>query len=263
MEQLIDLSAAVNQLKELVLHVGELQKENLGRVNLAIDVKSTAIDLVTEVDKQSEQKIIAFIKQYYPEHGILAEESGQAASDSDYLWTIDPLDGTTNYAQGLPVFSISIALSYRGETVLGVVYAPVLNEFYYAIKGQGAYLNDKPIQVSAKNQLIDSVLATGFPYDVASHQVNNVDSFNKLLLKTRAIRRFGSAAYDLAGVACGRFDGYWELNLSPWDVAAGILLVEEAGGRVIPYRSDRKISIIAGNNGIVSRIEHELKSELM
>lgn len=259
MEQTIDMALAVDRLKQLVLDIGNLQKENLGRTNLVIDVKSTAIDLVTEIDKKSEEKIIAFLNKYYPSHGILAEESGQSESVSDYLWIIDPLDGTTNYAQGLPIFSISIALTYRSETVLGMVYAPVLDELYYAVKGQGAFLNGQPIHVSPKEKLIDSVLATGFPYDVATHQANNINQFNNLLLKTRAIRRFGSAAYDLASVACGRFDGYWELNLSPWDAAAGILLVEEAGGKVIPYREDRKVSIIAGNSSIVNQIHQEIK----
>ena len=259
--QSIDLSVVLGQLILLVQNVGRLQTENLGRVNLVVDAKSTLIDLVTEIDKKSEAIILAFIRERFPDHGILAEESGQSAGEADYFWTVDPLDGTTNYAQGLPIFSISIALSYRGQTVLGIVYAPVLNELYYAIRGQGAFLNDKPIRVSEKKRLIDCVLATGFPYDVASHPANNIRSFGSLLPKTRAIRRFGSAAYDLAGVACGRFDGYWELNLSPWDAAAGILLVEEAGGIVLPFRTDRKISIIAGNRCLVGQIEHELQQQ--
>lgn len=255
----IDLGHTLAKLKVLVKEIGLLQKENLGKVNLAIDVKSTAIDIVTEIDKKSEEKIIAFITENYPDHAVLAEESGRSALDSEFLWIIDPLDGTTNYAQALPVFSVSIALQHQGKTILGVVYAPVLDELYYAIRGQGAFLNDRPIRVSSKKRLIDSVLATGFPYDVATHPDNNIEQFGQLLLKTRAIRRFGSAAYDLASVACGRFEGYWELNLSPWDVSAGILLVEEAGGSVLPYRKDRKVSIIAGNQAIVDQVFQEVK----
>ncbi len=256
----IDLFSVIDRLKQLVAEIGKLQQENLGSAKLAFAVKSTAIDIVTEIDKRSEEKIIAFIQESYPAHAILAEESGRSEAQSDYLWIIDPLDGTTNYAQGLPIFSISIALAYRGQTILGLVYAPILDELYYAVRGRGAFLNDWPIHVAAKTNLLDSVLATGFPYDVAEHPVNNIDYFTRLLPKTRAIRRFGSAAYDLASVACGRFDGYWELNLSPWDVAAGILLVEEAGGIVRPFREDRKVSIIAGNNSIVGQIYNEIRT---
>ncbi|QDR81098.1 inositol monophosphatase family protein [Sporomusa termitida] len=260
MDHTIDLFGVIDRLKQLVAEIGKFQQENLGSAKLALAVKSTAIDIVTEIDKKSEAKLIAFVKEYYPAHAILAEESGRSAAQSDYLWIIDPLDGTTNYAQGLPIFSVSIALAYRGQTILGLVYAPVLAELYYAVRGQGAFLNDRPIHVAAKTNLLDSVLATGFPYDVAEHPVNNIDYFTRLLPKTRAIRRFGSAAYDLASVACGRFDGYWELNLSPWDAAAGILLVEEAGGTVQPFRQDRKVSIIAGNNTIVGQIYNEIKT---
>ncbi|WP_371361537.1 Inositol-1-monophosphatase [Sporomusa rhizae] len=260
MEQTIDLSIGViDKLKQLVKEIGSMQRQNLGRTNLAVAQKSTSIDLVTEIDKKSEEQIIAFLQDHYPAHSFLAEESGETGGDSDYLWIIDPLDGTTNYAQGLPIFTISIALNYQGKPVLGMVYAPVLDELYYAVKGQGAFLNDQPIHVSDKTQLIDSVLATGFPYDVASHKANNTNHFNNLLLKTRAVRRFGSAAYDLACAACGRFDGYWELNLSPWDAAAGMLLVEEAGGMVLSFRDDRKVSIIAGNKAIVNEIWMEIK----
>ncbi|HWR10109.1 inositol monophosphatase family protein [Sporomusa sp.] len=260
MDHTIDLFGVINRLKQLVVEIGKLQQENLGSAKLAFAIKSTAIDIVTEIDKKSEEKIIAFVKEYYPSHAVLAEESGRSEAQSDYLWIIDPLDGTTNYAQGLPIFSISIALEYRGQTILGMVYAPVLDELYYAVRGQGAFLNNRPIHVSNKTQLLDSVLATGFPYDVAEHPANNINYFTRLLPKTRAIRRFGSAAYDLASVACGRFDGYWELNLSQWDAAAGILLVEEAGGIVAPFRQDRKVSIIAGNNTIVGQIYNEIKT---
>jgi myo-inositol-1(or 4)-monophosphatase len=235
-----------------------MQLENLGRKNLGISTKSTGIDLVTEIDRQSEKRILEFIRHEYPGHSILAEESGLSKVDSDYTWVIDPLDGTTNYSQGLPIFAISIALQYQKETVLGVVYAPALGQMFTAIRGQGAYMNSEKLKVSAKTTLLESVLATGFPYDIAQHPANNLNYFNQLALKARAVRRLGAAAYDLACVAAGKFDGYWELNLSPWDVAAGILLVEEAGGEVFHFRQDRKISLVAGNTAIVQLIRDEI-----
>lgn len=256
---MINLSEVLQQVEKIVIKVGTMQEENLGRKDLRIHSKSTEIDLVTEIDKEAERMLLAFVKENYPRHAILSEESGSFESDSEYLWVIDPLDGTTNYAQGLPIFSISIALKYQGETVLGVVYSPVTDQMFVAIKGQGAYLNGIRIGVSAKKELIDSVLATGFPYDITKTPHNNLAYFSELSLKARAIRRMGSAAYDLACVAAGRFDGYWEMNLSPWDVAAGMLLVTEAGGSIIHFRDDRKISIIGGNSEICHKIHDEIR----
>jgi myo-inositol-1(or 4)-monophosphatase len=244
---MIDLFQALDEIRAIAIKTGQMQKEHLGRSGLQIDAKSTGIDLVTEIDKQSEEMIIEGIMQRYPGHRILAEETGLGGGQSDYLWIIDPLDGTTNYAQGLPIFAISIALEYQGETVLGVVYAPVLEQMFTAIKGHGAYLNDVRLQVSSKTEMIESVLATGFPYDIAEHPVNNINYFNEIVVKARAVRRMGAAAYDLACVAAGKFDGFWELRLSPWDVAAGILMVREAGGQILSFREDRGISIVAGN----------------
>lgn len=255
-----ELLHTLEKVKKLAVAVGSIQVKNLGRTNLEIDMKSTSIDLVTEVDKQSEKYILQFIAENYPSHRVLAEESGMSSGQSDYLWVIDPLDGTTNYSQGLPIFSVSIALQYKGDTVLGVVYAPVLQQMFSAVKGHGAYLNGKRIHVSAKTALSVSVLATGFPYDRASHPVNNLNYFSALARKTRGVRRFGSAAYDLSSVAVGHFDGYWEMNLSPWDVCAGILLVQEAGGEVLHFRQDRKLSIIAGNRNICQAIQAEIQN---
>ncbi|QJW44783.1 inositol monophosphatase [bacterium BFN5] len=257
---MIDLMKTLEKVKALALEVGAMQKANLGRSDLIVNKKSTDIDLVTEIDKRSEEMILDFLAQYFPEHAILAEESGSTERDSDYLWIIDPLDGTTNYSQGLPIFAVSIALQYRQETVLGVVYAPMTDQLFTAIRGKGAFLNGKPIAVSAKTELGDSVLATGFPYDVASHPDNNVHYFAEIVLKARAVRRFGAAAYDVASVAAGKFDGYWELKLQLWDVAAAILLLEEAGGRVIYFRDDRGISIIAANQSISEKIQAEIKA---
>jgi myo-inositol-1(or 4)-monophosphatase len=255
----LDLTQVLARIKQVVLAVGAIQKENLGRQNLKIATKSTGIDLVTEIDQKSEQTIIACLQEYFPGHSILAEESGLTAHASEYTWVIDPLDGTTNYAQGLPIFAISIALRYRKETVLAVVYAPVVEQLYTAIKGQGAYLNGEKLHVAAKTKLIDCVLATGFPYDIATHPANNIRYFSHIVTQARAVRRLGAAAYDLACVAAGTFDGYWEMNLSPWDAAAGILLVEEAGGQVVHFRQDRGVSIIAANPVICRELEIQIQ----
>ncbi|MCE5286257.1 MAG: inositol monophosphatase [Pelosinus sp.] len=256
---MINLSEVLPQIEKLAIKVGTMQEENLGRKDLKIQSKSSGIDLVTEIDQQSEKMILGFIREIYPDHAILAEESGRFEQDSEYLWIVDPLDGTTNYAQGLPIFSISIALEYQGETVLGVVYSSVTDQMFTAIKGQGAYLNGIRIGVSTKQELLDCVLATGFPYDITETPHNNIAYFNELVLKTRAVRRMGSAAYDLALVAAGRFDGFWEMNLSPWDVAAGMLLVTEAGGSIIHFRDDRKVSIICGNSVICQKVHDEIQ----
>ena len=251
---MFSLEKASAELQDIARKVGSMQRENLGRRDLIMDRKSTSIDLVTEIDRRSEDIIVGFLRQEYPDHAILAEESGESGQESEYRWIIDPLDGTTNYAQGLPIFAVSIALEYRREAVLGIVYEPVTDEMFTAIRGQGAYRNGKRLQVSDKKELIDCVLATGFPYDIATHPVNNIDYFISMATKARAIRRMGSAAYDLACVASGGFDGFWEMSLSPWDAAAAMLVVKEAGGVVWPFRNDRKISIVAGNECISRQI---------
>lgn len=242
----MDLEKALAVVSRLAREVGAMQREHLGRCDLAVQTKSSSIDLVTEVDVRSEGMILAVLRREFPQTAILSEESGPSGPEAEYCWIVDPLDGTTNYAQGLPVFAVSIALQRRGETVLGVVYAPCLDQLFTAVKGCGARLNGRPLQVARKPSLAACVLATGFPYDVATHPANNVAYFSSLVLKTRALRRFGAAAYDLACVAAGQFDGFWEMNLSPWDAAAGALLVTEAGGEVRSFREDRKISIVAG-----------------
>lgn len=251
---MFSLEKASEALQGVARKVGAMQRENLGRRDLVMDRKSTRIDLVTEIDRHSDDLIVGFLRQEYPEHAILAEESGESGQESEYRWVIDPLDGTTNYAQGLPIFAVSIALEQRRQPVLGIVYEPVTDEMFTAIRDQGAYLNGKRLQIGEKTELIDCVVATGFPYDIATHPVNNIDYFISMATKARAIRRMGAAAYDLACVASGSFDGFWEMNLSPWDAAASILMVKEAGGVVWPFRSDRKISIVAGNEYISRQI---------
>jgi len=196
------------------------------------------INLITEADHLSEDFLVGAIKGEYPTHAILTEERGNLAQDSDFRWIIDPLDGTTNYAHGYPVFSISIALEIKKEVTLGVIYQPLFEELFTAQKGKGAHLNGRALAVSPTAKLSESLLATGFPYDIRESKENNLNYFVHLAKKAQAIRRAGSAALDLAYVAAGRFDGFWELKLMPWDTAAGILLVQEAGGKVTDMRGD-------------------------
>lgn len=249
------LEEVMINVKNLVREVGGIQKENLGKKDLHVSTKSSEVDLVTEIDELSEEYILKAIRDKYPGHCILSEESGKHGNgDSDYLWIIDPLDGTTNYAQGLPLFSISIALQYRKETVLGVVYLPVLDLLFEAVRGQNAFLNGKRITVGTKTNLRECLLSTGFPYDQHTNSDNNVNYFAYFVPRARGLRRLGSAAYDLANIAAGILDGYWELNLNPWDVAAGTLLVQEAGGKVIFLEDKRGVSLIAGNEVIADKI---------
>lgn len=203
----------------------------------SVEEKGRQGDLVTNADKESEVAVLAVMRRHLPDHAILAEESGKSADagENDYLWAIDPLDGTTNYAHQYPFFAVSIGLLFRGEPVVGVVYAPFFNELYQAAKGLGAFCNRKPIRISATSDLAQSLLVTGFAYDRHQTDDNNYAEFNRLTHLTQGVRRGGSAAVDLAFVACGRLDGYWERGLSAWDLAAGIILVEEAGGCVTAY----------------------------
>lgn len=256
---ILDLDQILDQTCGLARTVGEIQKANLRRKNLGLVTKSSVVDLVTEVDHYSEQYLITALHHAYPDHAILSEEQGQQIGYSEYLWVIDPLDGTTNYSQGLPIFSISIALQYRGQTIMGVVYAPIMDQMFTAIQGKGAFLNGKPIAVAQKTELGQCVLATGFPYDRATHPDNNLNYFAHFAPRVRGIRRMGSAAYDLCNVALGALDGYWELNLSIWDVAAGALLVEEAGGKVAYLPKKRGVSLVAGNPAICEQILTEME----
>lgn len=193
-------------------------------------------DLVTEADKEAEAQILEILQRHVPNHAILAEESGTLGNqESPYLWAIDPLDGTTNYAHGYPVSAVSIGLLIEGSPQVGVVYNPFTNELFQAAKGLGATLNARPLNVSSTAKLEQSLLVTGFAYDRRETNDNNYAEFCYLTHLTQGVRRSGSAALDLTSVACGRLDGYWERGISPWDMAAGIVLVEEAGGKVTAY----------------------------
>ena len=195
------------------------------------------IDLVTNFDKRSQNIILGHLSACFPEHDILAEEDEDLRQGSEFRWIVDPIDGTTNFAHGFPIFCVSIALEYRRDIVLGLVYDPMREEEFSAIRGEGAYLNGKRVRVSSTAELGKSLLATGFPYDIRDSEVNNLDHFVNFAVRAQAIRRCGSAALDLCYIACGRFDGFWELKLHPWDVAAGSLIVSEAGGRITDFRN--------------------------
>ncbi len=219
-------------------------------------------NLVTSADRESEEFIVGAIRGAFPDHSILAEEQTRQKRSSAYEWIIDPLDGTVNYAHGHPFFCVSIALAEEGEIILGVVHVPVLGETYHAEAGKGAHLGSRRLSVSSSSDLINSLLATGFAYVREETAANNLGNFNRLNLKARGVRRYGSAAIDLAYVAAGKLDGFWELYLAPWDVAAGSLLVTEAGGKVADLSGGKDYiygqNIIASNGKIHNLIMEDL-----
>lgn len=215
---------------------GAVLREGFGKT-FRIDEKGRSNDLVTEYDKKTEATIVAAILAEFPDHGILAEEGGESLSASPWRWIIDPLDGTTSFAHGLPCgFAVSIGLQHEGVTRFGAVYEPLRGEMFLAERGQGATLNGQPIRVSPTAELERSLLATGMPYRIAENPHGHLDAFVSIVKKARGIRRLGAASLDLAYVACGRFEAYWEVLLKPWDCAGGVLLVEEAGGLVTDYK---------------------------
>ncbi|HEX8650743.1 MAG TPA: inositol monophosphatase family protein [Pyrinomonadaceae bacterium] len=242
---------------------GQILAERFGR---AIQITHKGdIDIVTEADLAAERLIVERIRSYYPRHAILAEESGASLAindqQSELKWVIDPLDGTTNYAHGYPCFCVSIALEHQGRIEIGVIYDPVRDEVFAAERGYGATLNGRSIRVSEIDDLNRAMLCTGFPYDVRERG-DFARHFSNFIMHAQAVRRDGSAALDLAYVACGRFDGFWEEGLRPWDVAAGVLLVEEAGGRVSRYDGsafDIYTPPIMVSNGLV----HEAMMEVL
>jgi myo-inositol-1(or 4)-monophosphatase len=212
-------------------------------------------DLVTEADKASEALIVSGLRKAFPHHDIVGEEGTRDATGSEYRWYVDPLDGTTNFAHGFPVFCVSLGLEYKGELFAGVLYDPTRDEFFAAEKGKGAELNGVPIHVSKTATLSESLLATGFP-SYKRHKSPNIHFYHQLTLRSHGLRRAGSAALDLACVAAARYDGFWEFNLNPWDTSAGVLLVQEAGGTVTrfdgtPWRIDSKETL--ASNGLLHR----------
>ncbi|MCX5849066.1 MAG: inositol monophosphatase family protein [Deltaproteobacteria bacterium] len=249
---------------DLARKSGALLKEKFSQTH-QIHYKGE-INLVTEADKMSEDLIIAAINRNFPDHGILAEESPMIKGAGKLRWIIDPLDGTTNYAHGYPVFCVSIALEKEGEIALGVVYDPMREEMFIAVRGEGAYLNDKKLAVSRTDNISRSLLATGFPYDIRESKENNLDYFNSMAVNVQAIRRAGAAALDLAYLAAGRFDGFWELKLKPWDTAAGCLLVTEAGGAISDIAGGKwhlySPNLLASNGLIHKQMIKKLSSKI-
>lgn len=221
--------------------------------------KKSRRELVTEMDRASEDSIVRAIRRSFPDDVIVAEESPPPAGRSRRVWIVDPLDGTNNYAHGYPFFAVVIAVEESGALTAGVVYDPLRNEIFVAERGEGATMNGGTIHVSSAEPLLESLVATGFPYDLSESTENNLANLNRLILAARGIRRGGSAALDLVYVACGRLDGFWEPGLKTWDVAAGGLIVSEAGGRVTNFRGEiwdhRRGDIVASNG----RIHDELR----
>jgi len=223
---------------------------------IKIQQKSTN-DFVSEVDRAAESAIIESIQKVYPDHAFLAEESG-VTGDSDYVWIIDPLDGTTNFLHGFPVYAVSIALAFKGQIQQAVVYDPNRNDLFTATRGGGAYLNEKRIRVSKREKLIDCLIGTGFPFQMGTDIYTYAEMFKALTLKTAGIRRPGAAALDLAYLAAGRIDGFWEMGLKPWDMAAGVLLITEAGGLVGDFSGEQDFlesgRIVTGNPKIFAQM---------
>jgi len=235
--------------REAAKAAGEILSRMLGNAHHI--VKKGVIDLVTEVDLAAEKIILEIVSRNFPEDNILSEEVGKRDESSNRTWLIDPLDGTTNFAHRFPFFAVSIALEIENEVVLGIVYNPYMNEFFEASKGKGAYLNDEPLRVSATFSLQESLLTTGFPYDVHERPEKIMGLLEKMTVRAQGIRRLGSAALDLCYVAAGRLDGFWEESLNPWDTGAGDIVVREAGGRLTtflggPYHPYLK-SVVASN----------------
>jgi myo-inositol-1(or 4)-monophosphatase len=252
---------------EAALLAGEVLRKGFG-TEFSISSKEGIHNLVTEYDHLSEKTILDFLKQNVPESSFLAEESGKTGSAAkEWLWIVDPLDGTVNYAHRIPIFSVSIAAEKKGEIFCGVVFQPITHELFVAEKGKGAFLNGNPIRVSGVSALEKSMIATGFPYNLADNPFHCIDHFVDILRLGIPIRRLGSAAIDLAYTASGRFEGFFEVELGAWDCAAGKLLVEEAGGKVTtwenhPFEIRSRRSILASNGRIHDSISTILKRKV-
>jgi myo-inositol-1(or 4)-monophosphatase len=218
---------------ELAFESGKIQKDRFAEAH-SIHHKGE-INIVTDVDMECQERILNLISTRYPDDDVISEEKDNLFEGEKNRWIVDPIDGTTNYAHGYPFFCTSIAYEVKGDIACGVVYNPIFDELFFARKGKGAYLNGRPLTVSATNHMKQSLLVTGFPYDLNSNDRNNIDHFIAFLYEAQAVRRDGSAALNLAYVAAGRFDGFWELKLNPWDTAAGLLIVQEAGGKVTDF----------------------------
>jgi myo-inositol-1(or 4)-monophosphatase len=260
------MQPTLSDLIEIAQHSGEILRTGFGQKH-QVEFKGE-IDLVTEIDHQSEEYILGEIAKRFPDHMVLSEESGERAGSVDHLWYIDPLDGTLNYAHGFPLFCVSIAYAHGGQLALAAIFDPISNELYTAERGKGAKLNDKPIHVSTATELKSSLLVTGFPHDAWTNPINNFSEFQRFSMRTQGVRRLGSAALDLCYVAAGRLDGFWEIRLNAWDVAAGALIAQEAGAKVTDVRGgpdfiSKPQSVLAANPTLHDKMLDILKeSEL-
>ena len=244
----------LDSARDMGHQAGKILRSYFRRQDLNIMDKGNAYDIVTEADKASERLILDYLHSRYPDHAILSEESGDDHRHARCQWIIDPLDGTVNYSAGLATYCISIGLMVAGETRMGYVYAPTLDEEFYAIKGKGAYGPNGILQVKGTTDLQRAVVSTGFPYDKATNPDNNLDRVARVMPRVRGLRRLGSAAMDWCYVAAGWLDGYWELNLKEWDACAGELIAQEAGATVTRYRNDHGICILAACPGIAQQL---------
>ena len=248
-------NAILDHAIQMAKLAGDTQLKLFRSKELEIATKQNDFDVVTAADKESERIIVTNIKKYYPDHSVLTEESGFSLSgNGDWVWVIDPLDGTTNYSCGLPWFNVSIGIKHQGETVAGVVYAPRLGEMFTATRGGGAALNGHPIKPSLTPVLSKAVVSTGFPYDKATNPDNNLDNVQRIMPIVRGLRRMGSAALDICYVAAGFLDAYWEMNLNEWDVCAAMLIAHEAGATAQRFRPDRNWSILAANRHLAPQL---------
>ncbi|TAE29730.1 MAG: inositol monophosphatase [Candidatus Kapaibacterium sp.] len=259
-----DLSALLDVARTTAIEAGHLLRDGFG-TSFRVDNKEGRHNLVTEYDHKAEKLIIARIKEHFPDHIFLAEESGASGTPAHTVrWIIDPLDGTVNFAHSIPIFCVSIGAEMNGELLCGVIYAPMTNELFTASKGGGAFLDGQQIHVSTTEKLDDAILVTGFPYNAASNPHGCLEHFTRFVSMGLPVRRLGSAAIDLAYLAAGRFDGYWEVSLQAWDVAAGKLILHEAGGTMTQYDGTTEHSLFHGTmlatNG---RIHAEMSSILM
>lgn len=243
----------IKDITHIAKEAGEIIRHAY-RKDFEIEFKTSHTNLVTEVDKKSEKLIIDFINKKYPGHGILAEESGGNYKNKEFVWVIDPLDGTTNFAHGLPIFSVSIGVLKNNEIIAGAVYDVMRDALYSSEKGGGSFCNSRKLKVSKNDLLAHSLLVTGFPYDISENPDKAIELFAGFLKTSRAVRRLGSAAIDLCYVADGIFDGFWEVNLNPWDICAGKLILEEAGGIFTDFQGKKQNifnkQTLATNGGI-------------
>lgn len=252
----------LTDLKRMAKGAGEILRSHFGKKHILRH--KGLVDLVTDADHAAEAYLLGEVKRLFPSHAVLSEESGQSTGVDGHAWYIDPLDGTTNFSHDLPLFSVSVAYAANSVLKLGVVYNPIHRECYSAELGKGAWLNGRRIRVSTNSALINSLLVTGFPYDRLHTEEHNLDNFARFSMITQGVRRLGSAALDLGYIACGRLDGYWELKLNAWDVAAGGLIAREAGAVVTSLKGEENFlqppySILAGNPAIHSLMLAELR----